>query len=90
MLVDAGHARRCRSRGSCGRGASPVTWVLPDLKWGFKYDLDLIQATALGAAALLAPVVTYLVGRYHPRVARPGEAACRDDNERVRPPAAEE
>ncbi len=44
-----------------------VIWRLPDLKWGFKYDLDLIQATALGAAALLAPVVTYLVGRYHPK-----------------------
>ncbi len=45
-----------------------VVWRLPDLKWGFKYDLDLTQVTALGAAALLAPVVTYLVGRYHPRV----------------------
>ena len=46
-------------------GAS-VTWYIPDLKWGFKYDLDLIQLTALGAAAMLAPLVTYLVGRYHP------------------------
>lgn len=43
-----------------------VTWVLPDFMWAFKYDLDLIQATALGAAALVAPLVTYLVGRYHP------------------------
>lgn len=43
-----------------------VTWIVPDLKWGFKYDLDLIQATAVGAAVLLAPLVTYLVGRYHP------------------------
>jgi multisubunit Na+/H+ antiporter MnhB subunit len=51
-------------------GAS-VTWLLPDFKWGFKYDLDLIQATALGAAALLAPVVTYLVGRYHPKMRHP-------------------
>lgn len=50
-------------------GAEPV-WLLPDLKAGFKYDLDLIQATALGVAALLAVVVTYLVGRYHPRVRR--------------------
>jgi hypothetical protein len=47
-----------------------ITWRLPDLRWGFKYDLDLIQATALGAAALLAPVVTLLVGRYHPRIRR--------------------
>jgi hypothetical protein len=46
-------------------GAS-VTWFIPDLKWGFKYDLDLLQLTALVAAAALAPVVTYLVGRYHP------------------------
>jgi len=44
-----------------------VVWRLPDLKWGFKYDLDLTQMTAAGAAALLAPVVTYLVGRYHPK-----------------------
>jgi hypothetical protein len=43
-----------------------VTWIVPDLQWGFKYDLDLIQATAVGAAVLLAPLVTYLVGRYHP------------------------
>jgi hypothetical protein len=47
-------------------GAS-VTWVLPDLAMGFKYDLDLIQLTGLGAAAILAPVVTFLVGRYHPK-----------------------
>ncbi|MFU8891913.1 MAG: hypothetical protein ACNA76_09775, partial [Anaerosomatales bacterium] len=45
-----------------------VVWRLPDLKWGFKYDLDLIQATAVGATALLAPLVTYLIGRYHPRI----------------------
>ena len=47
-----------------------VTWRIPDLMWGFKFDLDLIQTTALAAAALLAPVVTWLVGRYHPRVRR--------------------
>jgi hypothetical protein len=46
-------------------GAS-VSWYIPDLALGFKYDLDLIQLTGLGAAALLAPAVTYLVGRYHP------------------------
>ena len=45
-----------------------VVWRLPDLRWGFKYDLDLTQMTAVGAMALLAPVVTYLVGRYHPRI----------------------
>jgi|GEM_PF-831881 len=49
-----------------------VTWRLPDLLWGFKYDLDLIQITALGGAALLAPVVTYVVGRYHPQTHREG------------------
>lgn len=48
-------------------GIDPV-WGLPDLKWGFKYDLDLIQATAVGFVAVLTPLVTYLVGRYHPRV----------------------
>ncbi|NTV38313.1 MAG: hypothetical protein HGA82_03945 [Anaerolineales bacterium] len=48
-------------------GVTP-TWRLPDLKWGFKFDLDLVQMTALGAAAVLAPVVTYLVGRYHHKV----------------------
>lgn len=43
-------------------------WRLPDLMWGFKYDLDLIQATAVGAAAVLAPLVSWLVGRYHPNI----------------------
>jgi len=47
-----------------------VVWTLPDLMWGFKYDLDLAQMTAVGAVALLAPLVTYLLGRYHPRVRR--------------------
>ncbi|MGB4592811.1 MAG: alkaline phosphatase family protein [Coriobacteriia bacterium] len=50
-------------------GATTV-WRLPDLLWGFKFDLDLIQATALAGAAILGPVVTYLLGRYHPRVAK--------------------
>jgi hypothetical protein len=50
-----------------------VSWRLPDLKWGFKYDLDLIQMTGLGAAVIVAPLVTYLVGRYHPRVRRATE-----------------
>ncbi len=51
-------------------GITP-TWDLPDLKWAFKYDLDLVQVTAVGFAALLAPLVTYLVGRYHPNVRVP-------------------
>jgi len=46
-------------------GAS-VNWYIPDLAMGFKYDFDLVQLTALGVVALLAPVVTFLVGRYHP------------------------
>ena len=46
-------------------GAS-VTWYIPDLSMGFKYDFDLVQLTSLGVVALLAPVVTFLVGRYHP------------------------
>jgi hypothetical protein len=54
-------------------GAS-VNWYIPDLSMGFKYDLDLIQLTGLGAAALLAPVVTLLVGRYHPKVRRAAPA----------------
>lgn len=48
-------------------GVEPV-WRLPDLMWGFKFNLDLVQATALGATAAVAPLVSYLVGRYHPRV----------------------
>ncbi|HEX9094331.1 MAG TPA: alkaline phosphatase family protein [Coriobacteriia bacterium] len=43
-----------------------VSWRLPDFMWAFKYDLDLIQGTALAGAALLAPLVAWLVGRYHP------------------------
>ena len=39
-----------------------ITWVLPDFKWAFKYDLDLVQATALGAAALVGPVVAIAIG----------------------------
>lgn len=50
-------------------GVEPV-WGMPDLKWGFKFDLDLIQSTALAGAVVLAPFVSYLVGRYHPRIRR--------------------
>ncbi len=55
------------------RYGAEISWRLPNLKWGFKYDLDLIQMTGLGAAVLVAPLVTYLVGRYHPRVRRATE-----------------
>jgi hypothetical protein len=50
------------------RWGATVTWILPDFKWAFKYDLDLVQMTAVGAAVLLAPIVSYLIGRYHPKV----------------------
>ncbi len=50
-------------------GAGTV-WRLPDLMWGFKYDLDLIQLTAIAGVALLGPAVTYLFGRFHPRTAK--------------------
>jgi hypothetical protein len=49
------------------RWGAEVTWILPDMKAAFKYDLDLIQLTALGAAAVIGPAVTWLVGRIHPR-----------------------
>jgi hypothetical protein len=48
-------------------GAS-ITWILPDFKWAFKYDLDLVQMTAIGAVILVAPIVSYVIGRYHPKV----------------------
>lgn len=50
--------------------SAQVTWILPDMQAAFKYDLDLIQLTALGAAALLGPVLTWLVGRLHPGTRR--------------------
>jgi hypothetical protein len=46
------------------------TWRLPDLRLAVKYDFDLLQVVGLGAAAILAPLVTYLIGRYHPKVRR--------------------
>jgi hypothetical protein len=46
-------------------------WRLPDLMWGFKYDLDLIQATAVGFVAVVTPLITYLVGRFHPMIIHP-------------------
>ena len=52
------------------------TWRLPDLMWAVKYDFDLIQIVGLGAAVILAPLVTYLVGRYHPKVRRPRTSAA--------------
>lgn len=59
-----------------------VTWILPDLRLAFKYDLDLLQVVALGGAAVLSPLVTLLVGRYHPRVAgQAPKSAPRGDEE---------
>jgi hypothetical protein len=52
------------------RWGATVTWIIPDLHWAFKYDLDLLQAVGLGVAASLSWLVTLLVGRYHPRVPR--------------------
>jgi hypothetical protein len=49
-----------------------IDWILPNFMWAFKADLDLVQMTALAVAALLGPLVTYLVGRYHPLIARVG------------------
>jgi hypothetical protein len=45
-----------------------VVWTLPELRSGFKYDLDLVQMTAVGGSVLLAPLVAYVMGRYHPKV----------------------
>jgi hypothetical protein len=45
-----------------------VVWTLPDLREGFKYDLDLVQMTGVGGAVLIAPLVAYVMGRYHPKV----------------------
>jgi hypothetical protein len=62
------------------RWGAQITWVLPDFMVAFKYDLDLIQATALGAAAIIAPVLTYLVGRFHPiRAAAPSSVSVATD-----------
>ncbi|MBE0475978.1 MAG: alkaline phosphatase family protein [Coriobacteriia bacterium] len=71
-------------------GAS-VTWRMPDLRWALKYELDLVQATALGAAAVLSPLVTWLAGRYHPRVRRAEETRrAAEDAERGRSVLGEE
>lgn len=45
-----------------------AVWRLPDLIWGFKFDLDLMQMAAVGLAAAVTPLVTFVVGRYHPKV----------------------
>jgi len=34
-----------------------IDWYLPNLQWGFKYYLDLLQVFATGIAALVAPFV---------------------------------
>lgn len=45
------------------RWGAEVSWILPNMREAFKYDLDLIQLTALGAAALLGPLLTWVLGR---------------------------
>jgi hypothetical protein len=40
------------------------------MREAFKYDLDLIQLTALGGAAVAGPLLTWVAGRWHPRVRR--------------------
>jgi hypothetical protein len=45
-----------------------VVWTLPDLRVGFKYDLDLVQMTGVGISVLISPLVAYVTGRYHPKV----------------------
>lgn len=45
-----------------------VVWTLPDLRAGFKYDLDLVQMTGVGISVLISPLVAYVTGRYHPKV----------------------
>ena len=52
------------------RWGAEVSWILPDMRAAFKYDLDLIQMTALGAAALIGPLAAWVVGRLHPRTRR--------------------
>ena len=52
------------------RWGAEVAWILPDMREAFKYDLDLIQMTALGAAAVAGPLVTWAVGRLHPKTRR--------------------
>lgn len=51
------------------RWGAAVTWILPNMREAFKYDLDLIQMTALGAAAVAGPLLVWLVGRFHPKAA---------------------
>ncbi|HET6350767.1 MAG TPA: alkaline phosphatase family protein [Coriobacteriia bacterium] len=53
-----------------GWGVQPV-WDLPNLAWGFKFDIDLLQATAVGLVAVVTPLVSFVVGRYHPKVRTP-------------------
>ncbi len=53
------------------RWGADVVWHLPDFRAGFKYDLDLIQLPALGAVAIIGPLVSYLVGRFHPALGKP-------------------
>lgn len=47
-----------------------ITWLLPDFREAFKYDLDLMQLTGLGAAAVLGPLLALGVGRLAGRARR--------------------
>lgn len=49
------------------RWSADVTWILPNMREAFKYDLDLIQLTALGGAAVLGPLLVWLVALIHPK-----------------------
>jgi hypothetical protein len=49
------------------RWGAEVAWILPNMREAFKYDLDLIQMTALGAAAVAGPFITLAIGRLHPK-----------------------
>jgi hypothetical protein len=52
------------------RWGAEVAWILPDMREAFKYDLDLIQMTALGGAAVIGPLLTWAIGRFHPKTRR--------------------
>ncbi|MBN1192985.1 MAG: alkaline phosphatase family protein [Coriobacteriia bacterium] len=56
------------------RWGADVVWILPDMREAFKYDLDLIQLTALGAAAVVGPFAAWLFGRLHPKTRRTASA----------------
>ncbi len=56
-------------------------WYLPDLKWGMKYYLDLLQLLPTGLAALIAPVIALATRAVTDRIplARPRPAEVREE-----------